>query len=64
MSHTIHSTPIAPTQVHEILGRHMLADGYDMVLDLDKSQGRRLWDARSGRWILDMFSFSPPCRWG
>ena len=21
-----------------------------------KSQGRRLWDARSGRWILDMFS--------
>ena len=28
-----------------------------MVLDLDKSQGRRLWDARSGRWILDMFSF-------
>lgn len=50
-------TPIAPTQVHEILGRHMLADGYDMVLDLDKSQGRRLWDARSGRWILDMFSF-------
>jgi L-lysine 6-transaminase len=48
---------IAPTQVHEILGRHMLADGYDMVLDLEKSQGRRLWDARSGRWILDMFSF-------
>ena len=35
----------------------MLADGYDMVLDLDKSQGRRLWDARSGRWMLDMFSF-------
>ena len=48
---------IAPGEVHATLGRHMLADGYDMVLDLDRSQGRRLWDARSGRWILDMFSF-------
>jgi len=48
---------IAPAQVHEVLGRHMLADGYDMVLDLEKSQGRRLYDSRSGRWYLDMFSF-------
>jgi L-lysine 6-transaminase len=48
---------IAPADVHATLARHMLADGYDMVLDLEKSQGRRLWDARSGRWILDMFSF-------
>jgi L-lysine 6-transaminase len=48
---------IAPSDVHATLARHMLADGYDMVLDLDRSQGRRLWDARSGRWILDMFSF-------
>ena len=48
---------IAPSEVHATLARHMLADGYDMVLDLDKSQGRRLWDARSGRWLLDMFSF-------
>jgi L-lysine 6-transaminase len=48
---------IAPADVHAVLARHMLADGYDMVLDLDKSQGRRLWDARSRRWILDMFSF-------
>ena len=48
---------IAPSEVHATLARHMLADGYDMVLDLEKSHGRRLWDARSGRWILDMFSF-------
>ncbi len=44
-------------RVHATLGRHMLADGYDMVLDLDRSHGRRLWDARRGRAILDMFSF-------
>ena len=51
------SRTIAPAAVHETLGRHMLADGYDMVLDLEKSRGRRLYDARSGRHLLDMFSF-------
>ncbi|MCE9626873.1 MAG: L-lysine 6-transaminase [Candidatus Eisenbacteria bacterium] len=48
---------IAPAAVHATLGRHMLADGYDMVLDLDKSQGRRLHDSRTGRDYLDLFSF-------
>jgi L-lysine 6-transaminase len=49
--------PLAPAEVHAALARHMLADGYDMVLDLEKSKGRRLHDAKSGRWYLDMFSF-------
>jgi L-lysine 6-transaminase len=47
---------IAPAQVHETLARHMLADGYDLVLDLEQSRGRRLHDARHGRTFLDMFS--------
>jgi len=42
--------------VHETLARHMLADGYDLVLDLERSRGRHLYDARGGRWYLDMFS--------
>jgi L-lysine 6-transaminase len=46
-----------PALVHETLGRHMLADGYDMVLDMERSKGSRLWDARRGRSLLDMFSF-------
>jgi L-lysine 6-transaminase len=50
-------TDIAAADVHRTLSRHMLADGYDMVLDLEKSRGRRLWDARSGRSFLDLFSF-------
>ncbi|MEO5988982.1 MAG: L-lysine 6-transaminase, partial [Candidatus Eisenbacteria bacterium] len=50
------SKHIAPAQVHETLHRHLLADGYDMVLDLEKSQGRRLWDSRHGKSFLDMFS--------
>ncbi|MBE3072877.1 MAG: L-lysine 6-transaminase [Acidobacteria bacterium] len=48
---------IDPSSVHASLARHMLADGYDMVLDMEKSQGRRLYDSRSGRWLLDVFSF-------
>lgn len=54
----ITTTPtLTPANVHETLGRHILADGYDMVLDIDRSHGRRLWDARRGRRVLDMFSF-------
>jgi len=53
---TARTRTLAPADVHATLGRHMLADGYDLVLDLEKSQGRRLLDARSGRWYLDMFS--------
>ena len=51
------SKHIAPNQVHDTLHRHMLADGYDIVLDLEKSQGRRLWDSRGNRSFLDLFSF-------
>jgi L-lysine 6-transaminase len=51
------TTKIAPSAVHATLARHMLADGYDLVLDLEKSRGRRLHDARTGRDYLDLFSF-------
>ncbi len=50
------ATPIVAANVHETLARHMLADGYDMVLDLEKSKGRHFYDARRERWFLDMFS--------
>ena len=50
-------TDIPPSDVHRTLGRHMLADGYDIVLDLEQSRGRRLWDARGARSMLDLFSF-------
>src|SRR5687767_11991935 len=47
---------VQPGQVHEVLSRHMLADGYDIVMDLRKSQGSWLFDARKGRKMLDFFS--------
>ena len=57
MAATMTMSRMGPESVHEVLGRHMLADGYDMVLDIDRSHGRRLWDSRRGRRVLDMFSF-------
>lgn len=39
------------------LERHMLVDGFDMVLDLEASQGSQLVDARDGTSYLDMFSY-------
>jgi L-lysine 6-transaminase len=50
-------TPITPARVHETIAQHALADGYDLVLDLDASNGSRLVDARDGRTYLDLFTF-------
>lgn len=48
---------IAPTDVHKTLSRHMLADGFDMVIDLKKSHGAYIYDSRYGKKFLDFFSF-------
>ncbi|MFA9445224.1 L-lysine 6-transaminase [Egicoccus sp. AB-alg6-2] len=48
---------MTPDRVQEVLGRHMLVDGYDFVLDLDASAGARLVDARTGTSYLDLFTF-------
>jgi L-lysine 6-transaminase len=48
---------IAPSDVHAVLARHILADGFDLVVDLERSHGAWLHDARSGREILDFCTF-------
>ena len=48
---------IRPHNVHSVIGRNMLVDGFDLVLDLVASQGSVLVDARNGARILDMFTF-------
>ncbi len=54
---TTSSVKVTPDKVHETLARHMLADGFDFVLDLDKSEGVYLYDSRANRKLLDFFSF-------
>jgi L-lysine 6-transaminase len=48
---------IPPSEVHSTLGRHMLADGFDIVVDLKKSHGSYIYDSRSNRELLDFFTF-------
>ncbi|GAA3425463.1 L-lysine 6-transaminase [Streptosporangium nondiastaticum] len=43
--------------VHGRLSRHLLVDGYRLVLDLERSRGSRLIDARTGRSYLDFYTF-------
>lgn len=41
----------------DVLGRHVLLDGFDLVLDLRRSRGSTLVDARSGAEYLDLLTF-------
>ncbi len=56
---------VASDDVHETLARHILVDGFDFVIDLDRSAGSRFHDSRTGRDILDFFSCfaSMPVGW-
>ena len=47
---------IQPADVHNVLDRHMLADGYEIVMDLRKSQGSWVFDSRGKGRILDFFT--------
>jgi L-lysine 6-transaminase len=54
---TVDTRDLAAAQVHETIGRHMLADGFEFVLDLEASHGSTLVDARDGTEYLDLFTF-------
>ncbi len=43
--------------VFPVLHKRLLADGYDFVLDIQKSHGRHMVEARTGDEYLDFFSF-------
>ena len=53
----INGSLVQPGEVFEVLGRHILVDAFDLVLDLKNSAGCYLQDARNGRRCLDCFSF-------
>src|SRR4051794_5134113 len=48
---------LQPLAVHEALAEHLLVDGFDLVLDLERSRGSYLVDARDGSSYLDLFTF-------
>ena len=56
MNDVLASSPQTTNKVKETLGKHMLADGFDFVMDFEKSKGSWIHDSLSGRDFLDMFS--------
>lgn len=46
-----------PSEVHKIIGRYMLADGDQIVVDLENSHGSYLVDALTGKEYIDFYSF-------
>jgi L-lysine 6-transaminase len=47
---------IQPQSVKQVLSRHLLTEGFDIILDLDCSQGSWFVDERTGDRYLDFFS--------
>ncbi len=47
---------VNPQDVHAILSKYQLADGYGLVVDLDKSHGVWVHDSASGKDYLDAFT--------
>ncbi len=54
---TTSSVKVTPDKVHETIAKRMLADGFDFVLDLERSEGVYIYDSRHGKKLLDFFSF-------
>jgi L-lysine 6-transaminase len=52
---------LSPDEVLGVLSRHILVDGYHVVMDLERSRGSYLYDARSGRPMLDFFANFATC---
>jgi len=43
--------------VREIIGKHMLADGFNLILDLNNSYRNKIVDERNGDQYIDLFTF-------
>ncbi|MGI8695983.1 MAG: L-lysine 6-transaminase [Mycobacteriales bacterium] len=48
---------MSPSEVHDSLAKHLLVDGFKLVVDTLASSGAWLVDARSGERYLDLYTF-------
>lgn len=57
MSTTAPTSPhVLPRDVHDVLKRHLLVDGYHLVQDLDRSHGSYIYDSAKDREVLDFYT--------
>lgn len=50
-------TNINPEEVLTELRKHILVDGFELVVDIERSTGSRFYDAHGNRALIDMYSF-------
>jgi L-lysine 6-transaminase len=53
----MHRFTVPPDQIHPLLQKNILADGFHVAIDLERSHGSFIVDALSGREILDFYSY-------
>jgi len=47
---------VSPENVQNTLNKHILADGFDLTFDMEKSKGVYIYDAKYNRRLLDFFT--------
>ncbi len=52
-----YSSRVTPDEVMNVLSKHMLADGFDVVFDLKRSKGSYVFDSKRRKYYLDFFTF-------
>lgn len=52
----MYTLQVPPQNVQASLSKHILADGFDLIFDMEKSQGVHIYDAKNNRTLLDFFT--------
>lgn len=53
---TMYELTVTPDKVNETLSKHILADGFDLTYDMEKSHGAYIYDSKNNRTLLDFFT--------
>ncbi|WP_295672132.1 L-lysine 6-transaminase [uncultured Mucilaginibacter sp.] len=52
----MYNLQVSPTDVQASLRKHVLADGFDLTFDMEKSKGVYIYDSKYDRTLLDFFT--------
>jgi len=52
----MYNLSVAPADVQSVLKKHILADGFDLTFDMEKSEGVYIHDSKHNRKLLDFFT--------
>lgn len=52
----MYNLSVTPENVIESLKKHVLADGFDLTFDMEKSNGVHIYDSKNKRTLLDFFT--------